>query len=58
MYVKMIRKENFFHFLDSKKRIERKMVEVFTIVIKKTYGISKENIGQEMKKHLLSFPLK
>jgi len=57
MFAKMIRKENSFHFLGSKKMIKQKMGEVFTTKTKKMYGISKESTGLEMKKHQLNFLL-
>jgi len=49
------KKENSFLFLDFKKMINLKMVVAFIIVIKKMFGISKGNIGLEMKKLLRNF---
>lgn len=50
MYVKKTRIGNFFHSLDLPRTTKHKMEEVFIIKIKKMCGISKGNIGQEMKK--------
>ena len=52
------KKRKFFPFSRFKKDDKTKMAEVFIIVIKKMFGISKENIGLVMKKLLQNFLLK
>ena len=58
LFVKMTKRENFSHFLGSKKMKKQRMDAVFIIEIKKMSGISNENIGLVMKKHQLNSLLK